>query len=165
MFDGINPMSVLGASGDPGVPGLGFAYDSDPRWSLPNPTGLEGHFEGACPPHCRDMREAVDRVVSRKFGADGPFNPGTPGPWKDSPAVRGSAQVHDEEFKDCIATMAQYVYDRFGKFPGTVPTMWTQMYLQAHHLDLDFYDEKFGPGAYLQSHAEHMRKWHPEMRE
>ena len=37
----------------PEVPGLGFRYDTDERWPLPNPTGLEGVFEGYCPPHYR----------------------------------------------------------------------------------------------------------------
>jgi hypothetical protein len=34
------------------------------------------------------------------------------------------------------------------------------MYLQAQHLDTDFYDELFGPGAYLSTHAEHQDRWH-----
>jgi hypothetical protein len=164
MFDGLNPFSVLGASGDPKVPGLRFRFDSNPRWSFPNPTGLVGYFEGFCPPHCKDMREAVEKVVQRKFGPGGPFHPGTPGPWKESAAVRGSAIVHDTEFIECVTLMARYVYDRFGKFPGTVPTIWTQMYLQAHHLDLEFYDDKFDTGAYLETHAEHMKNWHSEQR-
>jgi hypothetical protein len=33
-------------------------------------------------------------------------------------------------------------------------------YVQAQHLDLDFYDEKFRPGAYLHTHANHMEVWH-----
>ena len=37
-------------------------------------------------------------------------------------------------------------------------------YLQAHHLDLDFYDRFFEPGAYLRTHAEHMQRWHAERR-
>ncbi|MGI9419548.1 MAG: hypothetical protein ACR2RA_17105, partial [Geminicoccaceae bacterium] len=36
MYGGINPFSVLGASGDPHVPGLGFRFDVDERWPLPN---------------------------------------------------------------------------------------------------------------------------------
>jgi hypothetical protein len=162
MFDGMNPFSVLGASGDPAVHGLGFRFDTDPRWPIPNPTGLDGHFEGSCPPHCRDMREAVERVVKRKFGPGGPFNRQTPGPWKDTPEVRGAAELHSPEFRECVAMIAQYVLDRFGKFPGTVPTIWVQMYLQAHHLDMGFYDRKFKPGAYLRTHAEHMARWHPD---
>ncbi len=162
MFDGMNPFSVLGASGDPEVPGLGFRYDTDERWPLPNPTGLAGVFEGFCPPHYPDMHGAVTAFSRRKFGEGGPFHPGTPGPWKESGRVRGSAEVHGEEFIECVSTMAQYVYDRFGKFPGTVPSIFLLTYLQAHHLDLEFYDRFFKEGAYLRTHAEHMAHWHGE---
>ena len=98
----------------------------------------------------------------RKFGPGGPFNPATPGPWKESAAVRGSADVHSPEFQACVALQAQYVYDRFGRFPATVPAIHVLMYLQAHHLDLDFYDQHFGAGAYLGTHATHMARWHEE---
>jgi len=160
MFDGIDRLTVLGASGDPNVPGLGFRYDTDKRWSLPNPTGLEGVFTSFTPPHFADMRAAVDAFCDRKFGKNGPFHPDTPGPWKDSRKVRGSAQIHDEQFRDAVSHMAQYVYDAFGKFPATVPSVFSLMYLQTHHLDLDYYDQFFGPHAYLRSHAEHLAKWH-----
>jgi hypothetical protein len=160
MFDGIDRHVMLGASGDPQVPGLGFRYDTDQRWSIPNPTGLPGVFEGYCPPHYSDMSAAVEAFTQRKFGPGGPFNAATPGPWKESSRVRQSAQVHDAEFKECVALQAQYIFDRFGKFPGTVPSIFSLMYLQAHHLDLDFYDHYFGPEAYLSTHAEHMMRWH-----
>jgi len=160
MFDGLDPFSVLGASDNPEVKGLGFRYDTDERWPLPNPTGLPGVFEGFVPPHYPDMRTAVERFFHRKFGSGGPFHPETPGPYRETPIVRGSAEVHNEEFKSCIALQAEYIYRRFGKFPGTVPTIFLLTYLQAHHLDLTFYDRFFTPGAYLQTHAEHMEKWH-----
>jgi len=32
--------------------------------------------------------------------------------------------------------------------------------IQATHLDLDFYDKHMIPGAYAESHANHMRDWH-----
>jgi hypothetical protein len=160
MFDGIDRHAVLGASGDPSVPGLGFRYDTDARWSIPNPTGLAGVFEGYCPPHYADMRAAVDAVALRKFGPGGPYHPATPGPWKESAKIRGSAQAHSEEFKACVALQAQAIYDRFGKFPGTVPSIFCLTYLQAHHLDLEFYDHHFHAGAYLHTHAEHMARWH-----
>ena len=162
MFDGVDPFSVLGASGDPEIPGLGFRYDENERWPYPNPTGLEGVMEGFCPPHYPDMRAAVEALCERKFGTGGPFHSDTPGPWKDSRKVRGAAKVHDERFKDCVALQSQYVYDTFGKFPGTVPSMFLIMYLQAHHLDLDFYDKFYKPGAYLKTHATHMKRWHPD---
>jgi hypothetical protein len=160
MFDGIDRHTVLGASGDPQVPGLGFRYDTNERWAIPNPTGLPGVFEGYCPPHHPDMRAAVEAFVLRKFGSGGPFHPETPGPWKESDKVRSSAEVHSDAFKECVGLMAQYVYDRFGKFPGTVPSIFALTYLQAHHLDLEFYDRHFAPGAYLETHAHHMARWH-----
>ena len=83
-----------------------------------------------------------------------------PGPWKDSRGVRSAAKVHDERFRACVAHQAQYVYEAFGKFPGTVPSIFLLMYLQAHHLDLDFYDQFYQPGAYLRTHASHMAHWH-----
>lgn len=160
MFNGIDPFAMLGASGESSIPGLSFRYDTDECWPYPNPTGLEGVMEGYCPPHYQNMRVAVEAVCERKFGPGGPFHPDTPGPWKDSTKVRSSAQVHDERFRECVALQAQYVYDTFGKFPGTVPSMFLIMYLQAHHIDLEFYDKFYKPGAYLKTHAEHMARWH-----
>ncbi|HZA83701.1 MAG TPA: hypothetical protein VFC13_19905 [Actinomycetes bacterium] len=160
MFDGIDRFTMLGASGDPDVPGLGFRYDLEAGWSTPNPTGLEGVFEAFCPPHHPDMAAAVEAFAARKFGPGGPYHRDTPGAWSDSPGVRGSAQVHSPEFKACVSLQAQYVHDTFGKFPGTVPSLMVLNYVQAHHLDLEFYDRFFRPGAYLQTHADHMATWH-----
>lgn len=162
MFNGVDPFAMMGASGDPDVPGLGFRYDEDDRWPYPNPTGRQGVMEGYCPPHYPDMRSAVEAVCRRKFGPGGPFHPETPGPWKNSPKVRSAARVHDEPFKECVALQAQYVYDTFGKFPGIVPSMFLIMYLQAHHLDPDFYEKFYKKGSYLRTHAQHMKNWHPE---
>ncbi|WP_027882743.1 hypothetical protein [Meiothermus rufus] len=160
MLNGLDRVRLLGASGDPAVPGLGFRYDFKPGWSRPNPTGLEGVFEGFCPPHYPSMRHAVEALVTRKYQAGGPFHPATPGPWKDSPTVRAQAFPHEEWLVELVALQAQYIFDTFGKFPATVPTIYTLMFLQSHHLDLEYYDRFFQPGAYLQSHAEHLEKWH-----
>ena len=160
MFDGIDMFSMLGASGNPEVPGLGFRYDTNEKWATPNVTGLNAVMEGFCPPHFKDMQAAVEALCERKFGAGGPFNKTTPGPWKETEKVRAAAQVHDPEFRACVTLQAQYIYDTFGKFPGTVPSIFTLMYLQAHHLDLEFYDKFYEPGAYLKSHAAHFACWH-----
>lgn len=160
MFDGIDPFSILGASGDPDVPALGFRYDTHDRWPTPNPTGRPGALEAYCPPHYPDMRAAVDALCDRKFGRGGPFHAETPGPWRDSPRVRGAAQRHDQRFRECVALQAQYILDTFGKFPATVPSVFCLTYLQAHHLDLDFYDRFYERGAYLRTHAEHLARWH-----
>jgi len=161
ILNGLDPFAMMGASGEPNAPGLGFRYDEDERWPYPNPTGLEGVMEGYCPPHYKDMRTAVDAICKRKFGPGGPFHPETQGPWKDSKHIRSAAQVHDESFRECVTRQAQYVYDTFGKFPGTVPSVFLNTELQAHHIDLDFYDKFYKPGACLKTHATHMERWHP----
>jgi hypothetical protein len=160
MFNGIDPFSMLGASGNPDVPGLGLDYQIDARWPYPNVTGKAGRIVATCPPNYPDMRAAVDAVCDRKFGANGPFNPETSGPWKDSRKVRSAAERHGDEFRRCVALQAQYVFDTFGKFPATVPSIFVMPYLQAFHLDLDFYDQFYEPGAYLETHRDHMKNWH-----
>jgi hypothetical protein len=162
MFNGLDPFSVLGASGHPAAPGLGFRYDTSARWPYPNVTGLPGVMVGTCPPHYPDMRAALEFVRDRKLGRGGPFHPETPGPWKNSRAVRSVAAPHDERVMQCVALEAQYVFDTFGKFPSTVRSIFVLTYLQAHHLDLEFYDRFYGPGAYLRTHAEHIERWHPD---
>lgn len=163
MFDGLNPFSVLGASAAEGVPGLGFQFETDPRWPLPNPVGLPGVFEATCPPNHRDMRAAVEFVVRRKFGPGGPFDPATPGPFQESARVRASAMPFEGDAFECTVLIAEQIHQRFGRFPATVPSVQMQMYLQAHHLDLAFYDRHFGPGSYLPTHAGHEARWHPAL--
>lgn len=159
-FDGIDRPSILGASGRADVPGLGFHVQTDTGWALPNPTGLPGVFEAYCRPHYPDMTAAVEAYTERKFGLGGPFNPSTPGPWLDTPGVRGAAAPHDARFKELLCLQATYVDETFGKFPGTVPTVWIMNYLQAQHIDLEFYDTLFKPGNYLYTHRDHRSTWH-----
>ncbi len=159
MYDGLNPFSILGASGDPSVPGLGFRFDMLEGEPLPHVTGLEGLLEGHCPPHFENMRAAVKAVVQRKFGSGGPFNEKTKGPYKETDAVRKRGAPINDEFIDCVATIAQYIQDTFGRFPAKVPAIMALMYLQAHKLDTGFYDTHFTPGAYLKTHAEHEKNW------
>ncbi|MGV9665554.1 hypothetical protein ACWDUL_00775 [Nocardia niigatensis] len=159
-FDGIDRLTVLGASGDPEVPGLGFRYDTDPAWPIPNPTGLPGVFEASCRPHHETMAAAVEALAERKFGPGGPYHPQTPGPFADTPGVRGAAAPWDRRFRELVSLQAAYIDDTFGKFPGTVPSVWIMNYLQAQHIDLDFYDTLLTDTACLSTHREHHGVWH-----
>jgi len=80
-------------------------------------------LKGHCPPHYKNMRDAVEALARRKLGEGGVYNPNTPGAWTDSPKIRGSAAPYTEEFKECVALQAQYIYDTYGKFPGTIQTI------------------------------------------
>jgi hypothetical protein len=159
MYTGINPFTVLGASGDPAVPGLGFRFEMLDRYPLPHVTGLPGVFEAHVPPHHADMRAAVEAIVARKYGAGGPFDPATAGPYKENAMVRAAAAGIDAEAIEIVTLMADYVLGAFGRYPATVPPVFIKTYLQAHRLDTEFYDTHFAPGAYLRTHAEHDRNW------
>ena len=159
-FDGIDFFGLLGASGEPDYPGLGFAYQTNEGWATPQITGLQGVFEALTPPNHADLRAAVDALVARKYGPGGPFNADTPGAWRESDVVRGAAIPPDERKLAAMALIAQHIYDVHGRFPATVPAMFARQYVQAHHLELGFYDEHFGPGAYLETHARHFERWH-----
>jgi hypothetical protein len=159
MYTGLNPFSVLGASGDPAVPGLGFRFEMLDGNPLPHVTGLPGVFEAHVPPHHPDMRAAVEAAVARKFGAGGPFDPKQGGPYRENAAVRAGAAPIDAEAVEIAVLMADYVFATFGRFPATVPAIELKTYLQAHRLDTEFYDRHFAPGAYLRTHAEHDRNW------
>jgi hypothetical protein len=74
--------------------------------------------------------------------------------------VKKTVSPYSTEFVDCMAEVAQYIYDKFGKFPGTRSTIMLPGFVQAHHLDTDFYDRHYNEGAYLYTHAQHMERWH-----
>jgi hypothetical protein len=159
-FNGLNRWSILGAFADDGVKGLGFRFTRDERWTFPNPVGLDGIYEALCPPYYPDMRAAVKVFVERKFGEGGAYDPRRGGPWKNSDAVRQSVEPYSEELVDCLGEIAQYIHDKHGKFPGTITTIVLPGFVQAQHIDTDFYDAHYRPGAYLQTHADHMKRWH-----
>lgn len=157
---GINRWSVLGAFAQKGVVGLGFRFTQDERWTLPNPVGLDGRYETLSPPFYPDMRTAVTAFVERKFGPAGAYDPSTPGPWKRSADVRRSVEPYSDEFVACLSEVAQYIHDTYGRFPSAFPTIVLSGYVQAVHLDTDYYDTHFQPGAYLRTHAQHWERWH-----
>jgi hypothetical protein len=161
-FNGLNRWSILGGFSESGIQGLGFRFVHDSRWTLPNPVGLDGHIEGLCPPYVSDMREAVSIFVERKFGPEGAYDPTTAGPWRDTKAIKQGVTPYSEEFINCLSEVAQYVYDTYGRFPNTFTTMVLSGYVQAVHLDTDFYDTHYQPGAYLATHAHHMARWHAD---
>jgi hypothetical protein len=161
-FNGLNRWSILGAFAEKGIDGFGFRFVHDARWTLPSPVGLDGHFEAMCPPYYPDMRAAVKAFVARKFGPRGAYDPAVPGPWKRSAEVKGSVSPYGDDLAACMSEVAQYIHDKHGKFPGTFTTIVLSGFVQAVHLDTEFYDAHYRPGAYLDAHAEHMRRWHAD---
>jgi hypothetical protein len=159
-FNGMDDLSVLGANARDGITGLGFQFVEDERWVTPNPVGLKGVYEALCPPNYPDMHAAVETFVERKFGPDGAYDPNTPGPWREYARVKKSVEPYSRDFVDCMSEVARYIYDKYGKFPGIRSTIMLPGYVQAHHIDTEFYDKNYKEGPYLQTHANHMQRWH-----
>jgi hypothetical protein len=159
MFSGISPFSLLGAMAGSGIAGLGFRFATDPRWGVPNPLGLDGIYEAYCPPYHRDMRAAVDALVAFKYGPGGTYDPRTPGPFRDTAAVKSEAARPSTELIECVAAVAEHIHSTYGKFPGTVPSIFVRFYAQAQRLENEFYDRFFPDGSYLETHARNIARW------
>ena len=157
-FTGMNRWSVLGAFAEDGIEGLGFRFVDNPDSPMPDPVGIDGVYEGLCPPYYDDMHDAVEEFVDRKFGDSGAYTEGEGALENDD--VMTDVEPYSEEFVSYLGSVAQYVYEQKGRFPGTFTTMVLPGYVQAVHLDTDYYDKHYSEGAYLETHADHWEVWH-----
>ena len=158
-FSGVSPFSVMGAASNQGVPGLGFDFQKNKEWAIPNPIGLKGVYQSWSPPHYDDMHQAVAAYIELKFGSGGAYDPSSDGPFKDNQGTKSMASRPSIELIDCVGTIAQHIYDSYGKFPGTVPSIFVRYYTQAHRLETGFYDRFFKNGSYLSTHSRNVKRW------
>ncbi|MGR8918570.1 MAG: hypothetical protein ACU85V_03040 [Gammaproteobacteria bacterium] len=158
-YSGVSPFTVMGAAAKKGVPGLGFRFEMQDGWGVPNPLGLEGLYEAWCPPRFKDMRAAVEAFVEFKFGAGGAYDPSTNGPFRDNAAMKAAASRPSDAIVDCVAAIATYIHETYGKFPGTVPSIFVRYYTQAHRLETGFYDKFFRAGSYIDTHRRSVTRW------
>lgn len=159
-------------------PGLRFRYESPkksllrllrraitplPAWRA-NPVGLDDVIEGFCPPYYDSMDEAVDALIATKYGPGGTyqetkffeqvFKPGVTDRFLDE------VPHYPEEIIACAKDVCNYIYRTYGRFPAHVDAMYVPgVWVQAHHLDLDYYDQLFASG-YTNTQAEHQSLWH-----
>lgn len=144
---------------------LGFRIaESQGASALPNPVGLDGLFQAYGPPYFESMDAAVDAVLTPLLQQTSPTAPDRPRP---VPYLIPDVEHRDhtvtisEEGIACTKAVCNYIQETYGRFPGTVDAMHLMWMMQAHHLDTDYYDRFFRPGAYGASHASHLPTWHP----
>jgi hypothetical protein len=160
MHGGFTPLVVMG--GTPVCKGLGFRFVQGKSEPLPNPVGLDGYFEGYCPPYYKTMGDAVEAAVKDmgesldEWERRGMVLPHT---ITNKEFEKGVPGVSDEGIQ-CVQDICTYIYETYGKFPAFNDTMHLLYFIQAHHLDLDFYDKYFKKGSYLQTHQNHFDLWH-----
>ncbi len=163
-YSGVSPFTIMGAAAGAGVPGLGFTFEKKDGWGVPNPLGIEGLYQTFSPPWYPDMHAAVDAFLELKFGPGGTYDPATPGPFADNAGTKSKVTRPAPELVECVATTAQYIHDTYGKFPGTVPSLFVRYYTQAHRLETGFYDRFFRTGSYLDTHKRSVERWLRKLR-
>lgn len=159
VFTGLAPRAVLGAGAADGYPALGFRFAGAD--AAPQPVGLDGVYEAFCPPFTEDMHDAVDRLVERKFGSGGTYRPEGDGPFRGGSGTLAGVEPPSPAQVAAVATMAQHVFDRHGRFPALHPPVFLRFYCQSHHLDLEFYERHYREDALTDVHRRHWSHWHP----
>lgn len=155
-FTGYLARFVMGG-GD--VPGLKFRF-VEPAQGPPVPVGRDGHFEGFCPPYFSDMSEAVDAFMAMKWAA---MDPEVPKPYKEPDRVVNAIPRPHEDTVELVKAYCQYVWDTYGRFPVYLDPMYQRLTCQAQHVDPNFYEEFYPPGALTQQHQQHFHRWHPDL--
>jgi hypothetical protein len=140
------------------------ALGKNPTLRLPLGLEVDGEVtvKPFCPPWYSSMEEATHAFVEWKFGDGGTLNDGISGSWKDVPSVQAGIDRYSRLNIDAVVAYTEYVYGRYRRFPAYFGPLRSLMGYSAHHIDLDFYDAFYKPGAYTDLHREHFARWHGE---
>jgi hypothetical protein len=159
MFGGYTGQIMLGIT--PMSKGLGFRAQMG-KDGRANPVGLDKVFEAYCPPYYKDMNEAVDAFVEKKFGGGGSHTAEYKGvtSFRDWKTIQPDFNIPSKTSIDQVKSICTYVYETYGRFPATTDTKSLPVWLQVHHLDLDFYDKFFAKGMVTEAQRQHMQLWH-----
>ncbi len=125
------------------------------------PVGLEGHFQSYCPPFHPDMGSAVQAIYDAKWGRSGIYKEeGGPAAYRDRQGLDKLVNRTPEWCLEATKALCDYIWDTYGRFPALIDPMQMNIWFQAQHLETDFYDKYYQPGAYHQAIKDHMGAWH-----
>lgn len=160
-FTGLLSRYALG--GTTSCRGLGFRFYTPEKDVLepptPIPVGRDGIFEAFCPPYYRNMDEAVEAFLQVRWES---WEKERLYPYQDPEKVLTEVPKPSEQKVQYVKAICNYIYDTYGRFPAFIDPMFMRLTVQAHHLDLRFYDRYYPPGAYTELHRDHFRLWHPD---
>lgn len=161
VFGGYTGTVMLGIT--PLSKGLGFRGVAD-KAGKANPVGLDGVFEAFCPPYYRDMDEAVEAFVTMKFGPGGLFSADYRGrvAFKAWPKIQPRYHHPSPTSISQVKAVCRHVYETYGRFPATLDTKLIPIWLQVHHLELDFYQAHYPPEMVTEAQRHHLARWHGE---
>ncbi len=75
--------------------------------------------------------------------------------WKDPQRVASGIPKSSKVAIEATIAYCTYLYERFGRFPGTNGPYRTVTAFEAYHLDPAFYDEYYVPGALSPTQINH----------
>lgn len=164
-FTGLIPRFALGAAPDL-FKGLGFRF-IQPKYGVIDPpttvpVGKDGVFEAYCPPYYKNMDDAIDHFIEHKESAwksDKPF------PYTEPDKHLMKAPKPTKTTIKIVRSVANYIYDTYGRFPAFVDPMFMRLVFQAMHLDLEFYDKHYPDGSYTDMHINHFKHFHPDLKD
>ena len=120
--------------------------------AIPYPVGLERDGEillkPFCPPYYQSMADAVRAVVEIKCGTSGIFREeGRGSAWANHGATAKHVEPVSEAAIEATIAHCEYLWQRYGRFPVHMPPYRTVLGFQACHVDAEFYDKFYKPGA------------------
>jgi hypothetical protein len=155
---GYQGMIMLG--GTDMADGLGFDFATDKN-GIPFCTGLKEHYETYCPPF-KSIDQAVEDFYTEKFGTCGLYDlkHKGPQPFKEKEDILPGYETVTEQTVEITKDYCNYIYDTYGRFPLTYDPIVMPMWLQIHHLDVDWYDKYQIDGIINENIRQHLDKWH-----
>jgi hypothetical protein len=173
----VAPPHLLGNPYESTQKGLGFTFQKPRfrvldvvRWGTfltaprSHPVGLGDLIQGMCPPYHKTMADAVDAVVALKYGPQGIYEDRVyfDRIFKGDGGERyvGEVPHYDPRVIECVKDICTYIYQTHGRFPAHVDAIYVPgVWIQVHHLDLDYYDQLF-TGGYTDTQRRHQELWH-----
>ena len=105
--------------------------------ALANPIGLDGVFQAHCPPYFPTMDAAVDTVLrpllkNRPDDVQPGHAPGSvPYLISDAQYREGEVEISEAGIA-CTKSICNYIYETYGRFPGSLDAMHLMWFMQAH---------------------------------
>jgi hypothetical protein len=130
-----------------------------------DPNGAQGDdwlIECLCPPRFT-IDAAVERLVQEKrqlYDDRAYFRRAFATPSKGDNFVE-TVPHYESDVINCVKKIGQYIFDTHGRFPAHVDALFVPgVWLQAHHLNTEYYDQVFGGRGYTESQRNHDANWH-----
>lgn len=121
-------------------------------------------IQAKCPPNYASMSDAFDSVIAAKFGPGGIYKDKAifgriyKGDYGDR--YLAEAAEYAGEVIACAKAICNYIHDTHGRFPAHCDALFAPgIWIQAHHVELDYYDAFFRDGL-TDAHRAHDGCWH-----